>query len=391
MRPVLAIAAVELRRLARDKLALFFLVVLPFVLILVIGSTIPSGSSEETVTIGVVQAGSGPVTRDVMGALRDDRKIEVESYDGRRELARDVQLGVVDAGVVLTADLDRSVAEGGDGRIDLMVDPARGSSTTARARIDSVVEERSLRLSSVRFAEELGVPATTAEESVASVMSSFRGAEVRVTEVGGRSAVVLGGFTFVAIGQVVLFVFINSLAGGSSLVEMRTNGVAGRALAAPIGVGQLIGGITLTRLLIALGQAGLIIGIAALVFGVGWGDPLVVATVVFVFSVVAAGAGVLTGALARTPDQAVAIGVPVSLAMAALGGCMFPLSFAPRTMQLVARIVTPHAWATTALADGVDGASLSDVTAELAVLLAWAVVVMVTATVVLHRRLTRPS
>lgn len=388
MGPVLAIAAVELRRLSRDRVALFFLVVLPFVLILVVGSTIPSG--EDVVEVGVVSDDSGPVTDDVLDAVRGAGDVETKRYADRRELARDVRLGVVDAGLVLPSDLDRVVAGGGDGRIDVLVDPARGSSSTARARIDAVVQDRSLELSSVRFAEQLGADPSVALARATDVVASFEHGDVRVTEVSGRSEVVVGGFTFVALGQVVLFVFINSLAGGSSLVEMRTYGVTGRAMAAPVGVGQVIGGITLTRLLVALGQAALIVGVASLIFGVDWGDPLVVGAVVVVFSVVAAGAGVLTGAIARTPDQAAAIGVPVSLAMAALGGCFFPLPFAPPAMQVVARIVTPHAWATTALTDSVDGASLPDVATELAVLAVWAVTVMVVATVVLRRRLTRP-
>jgi ABC-2 type transport system permease protein len=105
---------------------------------------------------------------------------------------------------------------------------------------------------------------------------------------------------------------------------------------------------------------------------------------------VSAGGGVLVGALARTPDQAPAVGVPLALAMAALGGCFFPLAVAPAAMQVVARVLTPHAWATDALLAGIyDGAGLADVAVNLAVLVGFAALYLSIGVVLLRRRLER--
>jgi ABC-2 type transport system permease protein len=190
----------------------------------------------------------------------------------------------------------------------------------------------------------------------------------------------VSGFAFTALSQLILFMFINSLAGGSSLVEMRTFGVADRALTAPVSVAGLTLGVTASRFLIALGQGVLIAGVSAVAFGVDWGDPVVLGAVIVLFALVSAGAGVLMGSIARTPDQAVAFGIPLALGMAALGGCM----------QVVARVLTPQAWATSALTSVVfDGASLADVAINLLVLAGFAALVMSLAVVALQRRLQR--
>jgi ABC-2 type transport system permease protein len=108
------------------------------------------------------------------------------------------------------------------------------------------------------------------------------------------------------------------------------------------------------------------------------------------FALVSAGGGVLLGSLVRSPHPAPALGVPLPLAMAALGGCFFPLSVAPVPMQVVARILTPHAWATDALLDGIfDGAAPADVVVNLVVLAGFAALYLSVGVVVLRRRLER--
>ena len=52
----------------------------------------------------------------------------------------------------------------------------------------------------------------------------------------------------------------------------------------------------------------------------------------------------LLATLAKSFEQAVAIGVPVGLVLAMLGGCMWPLYITPPTLQAIGHL-TPHAWA----------------------------------------------
>ena len=85
----------------------------------------------------------------------------------------------------------------------------------------------------------------------------------------------------------------------------------------------------------------------------------------------------------------VRLGLGLGLGLAALGGSMVPLEIFPDTIRQVA-MITPHAWANQAMAELVrrDG-QLGDVLVELAVLAAFAAVILTAAAVMLRRNLTR--
>lgn len=171
-----------------------------------------------------------------------------------------------------------------------------------------------------------------------------------------------GGFSYSAPTMLVLFVFLNALAGGSSIIQARQLGIHARAMAAPITARTIVLGETLAALLLALLQSVLIGGIGALAFGVRWGNPLAAAALVLVWALVGTGAGLLSGTVFRTPEQASAIGPAVGIAFGMLGGCMWPLQIVSPAMRVVGHAV-PQAWAvdawTTLLSRGGDLAAIA--------------------------------
>jgi ABC-2 type transport system permease protein len=195
-------------------------------------------------------------------------------------------------------------------------------------------------------------------------------------------------FSYTAPSNLVLFVFITSLAGGGALVESRRLGVTRRAMAAPIRTSAILLGAGTMRYAFALLQAGLILGIGALFFGVTWGPPVAVMTLIAVYALVGAGAGLLVGAVARNPEQATAIGIPAAIGMGMLGGCMWPLEVVPAPLRAVGHVV-PQAWAMDGFVGLIyDGKDLSGIAVDLAVLAAYAAVLLTTATLLLRRKLT---
>ena len=62
------------------------------------------------------------------------------------------------------------------------------------------------------------------------------------------------------------------------------------------------------------------------------------------YVVAAAALGMVFGAYFRSPDRAAWAGVITTLAMAALGGCWWPIEVVPRYMQYIARLL-PTGWA----------------------------------------------
>jgi len=80
------------------------------------------------------------------------------------------------------------------------------------------------------------------------------------------------GYNYSAPTMLVLFVFINALAGGAAMIQTRRFGVFARAFAAPVRPRDLVLGETLCYLTLALGQALFMVLVGAVMFGVSWGN-----------------------------------------------------------------------------------------------------------------------
>ncbi len=175
---------------------------------------------------------------------------------------------------------------------------------------------------------------------------------------------------------------------GAAIVQTRQLGIDNRAQAAPIRVRSLVLGEALCYLTFSVLQSVLIVAVGALLFGVSWGNPLAAATLIGSWALVGTGAGMLSGAAFKTPDQASAIGPVIGIAFGMLGGCMWPLAIVPDAVRTLGHI-TPHAWAVDAWITVLsrDG-GVVDIATNLAVLAAFAVGMLGLASVLLQRRLT---
>jgi ABC-2 type transport system permease protein len=199
----------------------------------------------------------------------------------------------------------------------------------------------------------------------------------------------LGTFDLGAHQELVLFVFVTSMAGSAALIQTRQYGVSRRMLSTPTSIGSILVGETLGRFGVALVQ-GIYIMLGTLIaFGVSWGDPLGAIALLVMFSLVGASVGILFGALFSNDQQAGGIGVLIGLGLASLGGAMVPIEIFPATMATIAK-ATPHAWAIDGFSELVRrNGTFVDILPNLAVLAGFAGVIMLIGGWRLRRVLTR--
>jgi ABC-type Na+ transport system ATPase subunit NatA/ABC-type multidrug transport system permease subunit len=210
---------------------------------------------------------------------------------------------------------------------------------------------------------------------------------VEAVTVGGRADALPAGFNYTAPANLVLFVFITSLAGAATLIEARRLGVTRRLLATPTTATTILFGEALGRFAVALLQGLIVFGVGWLVFGVDWGEPPAALLLVVTFALVATGVGMLLGSVLRNAEQATSIGPPVGIALGMLGGCMWPLAVVPAPMRAFGHLF-PHAWAMDAfIALIARDAGLAGIARELAVLAAFAAALLALASWRLRRAL----
>jgi ABC-2 type transport system permease protein len=382
----LAIAAVNVRRMLRERSNVFFVFVFPMLLILVLGVSFGTGFEPK---IGVVAVDPGPLGTDLVHTLEAMPDVEVERVGTLEALRTSVERGQLQAGVVLPEGYDGAIRSGQDVRVRYVARQDEQGLQLAET-VRAAVAEQGQLLRAARFFVSEG--SGTFDEGLARAAvtsSTLAPVEVVTTTVGEaifpRS---LGRFDLGASSQLLLFIFLTSMTSAVALIETRRLGLSRRMLSTPTPARSIVGGEALGRFGIAMVQGLFIMLGSLIVFGVDWGDPIGSASLLVSFALVGAGAGMFLGSMLRTEQQAIGLGILIGLGMGALGGCMVPMEFFSSTMRTVAHF-TPHAWAIDGYAELVRrGGGLIDVLPYVGILLAYAAVLLGLASWRLRRAIT---
>lgn len=385
------ITRTELVRLFRDRANIFWILLFPLLLVLLIGASF--GGQVET-RVGVVVEAPDSASRRLVTAIDEREEVETLSVSDSETLRDQVARGTLSAGLVIPAGLGEALAAAEPIQLGYV---GRQDSTALalRAVVEGAVSDQATIADAAAAAAE-ATGRSVADTTPVAQRLAEDGAKIRVsasevTPEGGlaREFAGLGQFDLGASTQLFLFTFLTGLGGGVALIQTRRYGVARRMLSTPTPTGVVLAGEAGGRIAVAVFQAAYIVVATWLLFRVDWGQPLPTAVVVLLFCLVAGGAGMLTGATLRNESQAGGVAVGIGLVMAALGGSMVPVEVFPATLRSIA-LVTPHAWANRAMAEIVrrDG-GLPDILPEVGVLAAYAAVLLVLATILLRRTLTR--
>ncbi len=380
-----AVARIALARVVRDRTALFFMVALPILVILIIGATVRGFSS---IRVGVVDLGAGRAGSDLIAALGRSPDLRVSSLATVDSATRAVARGEVASAVILPPGMDRDLRAGRPVEVTVLAEPANSTQQAAAAAVRSVVDTEGARVQAALFSAASGYGTYESGLARAAALQPTLGqvrADVSVVE--SRANTLPEGFSYSAPTMLVLFVFLNALTGGTLIIETRRLGMYERMRAAPVRPGTIITGEALGFTVIAVAQSAIIVATGALVFGVSWGDWPAAAALILCWALVGAGAGMLAGTLFRTPEQATAFGPAVGMALAMLGGCMWPLSIVNTVMRQVGH-VAPQAWAVDAwTALLARHATFTAIVPQLAVLVGFAAAFLLLATARMRRAL----
>ena len=368
---IAAIVRTNLVRSFRDRLALFFSILLPLILILVLGLTYGAGSSAR---VGVVNLDGSALSTDLVAAITaaPGIPVEIRPYDTAEALQDAASRGIVSAGLVIPGSYGDALMAGQPVDVVVVTPPTQRASAVRTLIDEAIAREVGIVRTAQWAVSETGEAFGEALAAARTTSDRVAGVDVEIVAVNVAPAAASGGYGAGAQSQLVLFMFLTSLTGAVELVVTRQLGIARRMFATPTGPWTIIGGESLARIAFAVAQGLLIVGASAVLFGVRWGDPVAVGVILVVYAIVAGGASMIVGSFAATPSQAGALGPALGMVLALLGGAMVPLEVFPPVMQSIAW-VTPHAWALDAMGTVVNaGAGLGAVLGQLAVLLGFA-------------------
>jgi ABC-2 type transport system permease protein len=319
-----AIALSNWQRASKDRRAPITVLVLPVMIMIVVGSVFGVDNRDP---VGFVDRDHGARSRQLQSFL-ERANLRVRTYSSESHMRADLRRARVLAGVVVPVGFTGNIQAARPVNVAAVSQPGRTESAVLRAEVARAVAQLSLSVLEER--------ATGRRPS--------QGGDSYVTTRFGRTPKSVSPFSYTAPANLVLFVFLTSLVFGAGLVVSRQLGTLRRMLATPTPVRAIVLGYTLTAFVVALVQAIGLFAIGSLFFRVHWGNPMAAALLVLLLAVVGAALNVLMGTLSRTPEQAVAVGVPLGIALGMLGGTMWPLEAVSPTMRAFGHL-TPHAWA----------------------------------------------
>jgi ABC-type multidrug transport system permease subunit len=166
----------------------------------------------------------------------------------------------------------------------------------------------------------------------------------------GKREEIPSGFEQAIPGILVMFTLLVLLtSSGTMLVLERNQGLLRRLASAPITRAEVVAGKWGGRMVLSAVQITVALVIGTYLFSMDWGPDIpMIILVLVVWGGFCASAGLWLGTIAKTNGQAAGLGVLTANAMAALGGCWWPIEITPGWMQALQNVM-PTGWTMDAL------------------------------------------
>lgn len=226
--------------------------------------------------------------------------------------------------------------------------------------------------------------ASEAQELFANVDESESTAITLKTDTQGAEAVEFDLLAYFAPGMALMFLMYTVSYGGRSILAERSQGTLPRMLISPTSNAQVLGGKVLGIFLMGVAQVGVLILASSIFFQVQWGDPLGVLVLILAAVFGATGWGMLITAFARTPAQVGSTGAAVMLIFGILGGSFMSLENFPPFMQTLSKI-TPNAWGMDGFVTIALGGTLKNLTEPVTALLIMGALLFAASVVLFNR------
>ena len=351
MRALSALTLANIRSYVRDRAALFWSLAFPLIFIFLFGFIFQGGGGSD-LELGWVDEDRSTESAQLRAAFVASEGV-VLADNGRETALASMQDGEVDAVIVVPAGYGAALL-------------AAGSGSGGPSQLEVYTDASRMQL----------------QGSVYQAVGSVLG----VVNLGGRDPLVvpkpqtvqtenLNFISYFVPSMLALSVMQIGIFAAIPLVADRQKLILKRLAATPLKRWQLVGSNVVMRLLIALVQAVIIVGVGAAFFGVEMSGSLLLSALFIVLGALAFLAlGYVLASFTKTEEAANGLTQVVQFPMMFLSGVFFPIDAMPPFLQSIARLI-PLTYLADALRQVmVGGVAFATLGVCAAVLLGWLVV-----------------
>ena len=389
----LRIAWKDLLELFRNRLGLVLLIVMPVFMMGMVGFIFPSNAASlNNVPIAVVNQDAGyngstiasQTFTAILQQINGKTGMMVLSNASSLSDVKDmIQKGDIEGGIIIPSNFTASILGGEQGTITIVTDQSNPQvSATIQTVLSSIFGQMGTMLAQQKV--QLLSPAVNESNSLAIV-------EPYKVQIQGVVSGSTNYFDFIAPGIMAMTVMMSVMTGlPAAISQEKEVGTMDGMMVAPINRLSIILGKSLGQTARGLLQGVIILALAVTLFGVTiHGSILLVFGLLLlgVFSFV--GLGIVITSFAKDQGTATMLVTTLIFPMMFLSGVFFPIQEMPWYMQDISKVL-PLTYASDALRKVmVLGAGIPDLTTDLAVMIAFGIVMTAIAVPVFRRTMTR--
>ena len=414
MKKLLLIGLKDIKLVFRDRAALTFMLLAPFLLTIGMGfvtgrfSGGSSGLSDiPVIIVNLDNEQLGDALEEVFSSEELADLMEPTASSDAEAARRQIDDDEASAAVIIPAGFTLSIIPANDTvfdqnyvepepvKIEVYTNPSR---PTSAGVVKAIVDEFVSRVEEGHISGMTSILQLAAGGFLTSANAETEGRnlfqnsnETESTAIAlkantqGAEAVEFDILAYMAPGMALLFLMYTVSYGGRSILQERSQGTLPRLMISPTSNAQVLGGKVLGIFLMGVAQVGILILASTIFFRVQWGDSLGVLALILATALGATGWGMLITALARTPAQVASVGSAVMLIFGILGGSFINLEQMPSFLRTISKI-TPNAWGLDGFTTLALGGTVSNLKEPITALLIMGVVLFGIAVVLFNRQ-----
>jgi ABC-type multidrug transport system permease subunit len=339
VRRLLRLAANDVRLTAKDRVAYFWILILPVFLIWLFGSIGGGGGGAPKVPLTVIDRDGGWLAQAFAGELnRPNVELAIlRGGDVAGETAKKATRWIE-----LPAGFTEGALAGKQQRLKIETGE-NAQSDYSRAAEVVVIRAIARTLARVAELKQSSSPLTVASYDALRARPPLVALE---TSTAGRGAAVPRGLAQSVPGIMTFTVLMMTLIYGAVFLTIeKREGMLKRQLTLPISRTTILAGKVLGRVFIAMLQIAILVLAGRFLFNLDFGrsTPALV-TLLLSYAFAVAGIATFLGAILANPEQASIVGWLSSMVMAAMGGCWWPSEVMPAWLRTAAHVF-PTTWA----------------------------------------------
>jgi ABC-2 type transport system permease protein len=357
---LLAVAAKEVRQLARDRITIGLIVGIPTIQLLLFGYAI--NFDVRGVSAAVLDQSRTSLSRRLLGDLAATQVLgTLRQTVSERELRELMQKGEANVGIVIPPDIERRLADGNRAVMQILVDGSQPA-----------LENVAQGLGAMPLLQRRGS------------MAAARPVEILVAyNPEKRTAVQIVPALCGVILTMTMVIFT-----ASAIVRERERGNLELLITTPVSPAELMAGKLLPYVVIGLIQTTLILVLGYWLFGVPVAGSLIdLYFGALLFIAASLSLGLLISTIARTQFQAMQMAIVIMLPSILMSGFMFPFEGMPAIAQGIAQVLPLTHFNEIIRGIVLRGAALADMRPELAKLAIFLVVMLSLAMARFRKRL----